>query len=162
MRSRQQIREEVLAYADRGWVSPQVAMAAIQGGTAEKLIQGYELDVARANRIIQAIRQGTVMDMGSWMAKDPLSGETAEQPIYVEGDLKLNGQAWILGGLIVKGKTSVKMNGGATILYSSEAITRALKPLSSVSSTSQSPLPGVCPLTSATRFERATMCGTAT
>lgn len=46
--------------------------------------------------------------------------------IYVEGDLKLNGQAWILGGLIVKGKTTIKMNGGATILYSSEAITRAL------------------------------------
>ena len=46
--------------------------------------------------------------------------------IYVEGDLKLNGQAWILGGVIVKGKTSVKMNGGATILYSSEAISRAL------------------------------------
>lgn len=46
--------------------------------------------------------------------------------IYVEGDLKLNGQAWILGGLIVKGKTTVRMNGGATILYSSEAITRAL------------------------------------
>ena len=46
--------------------------------------------------------------------------------VYVEGDLLLNGQAWILGGLIVKGKSSVKMNGGATILYSSEAITRAL------------------------------------
>lgn len=46
--------------------------------------------------------------------------------IYIEGDLKLNGQAWILGGLIVKGKTTVKMNGGATVLYSSEAITRAL------------------------------------
>jgi Tfp pilus assembly protein PilX len=46
--------------------------------------------------------------------------------IYVEGDLKLNGQAWILGGLIVKGKASVRMNGGATILYSSDAISRAL------------------------------------
>jgi hypothetical protein len=46
--------------------------------------------------------------------------------IYVEGDLTLNGQAWILGGVIVKGRASVRMNGGATILYSSEAITRAL------------------------------------
>lgn len=46
--------------------------------------------------------------------------------VYVEGDLKMNGQAWILGGIIVKGKTRVTQNGGSTILYSSEAITRAL------------------------------------
>ena len=46
--------------------------------------------------------------------------------IYVEGDLKINGQAWVLGGVIVKGKTRVTQNGGSTILYSSEAITRAL------------------------------------
>jgi Tfp pilus assembly protein PilX len=42
--------------------------------------------------------------------------------IYVEGDVKLNGHAWILGGLIVRGKTKVKINGGATVLYSSDAI----------------------------------------
>ena len=46
--------------------------------------------------------------------------------VYIEGDLILNGQAWILGGLIVRGKAKVKMNGGATILYSSEAIMIAL------------------------------------
>ena len=46
--------------------------------------------------------------------------------IYVEGDLKLNGQAWVLGGIVVKGKTQVTQNGGSTILYSSDAITRAL------------------------------------
>jgi hypothetical protein len=43
--------------------------------------------------------------------------------IYVEGDLDINGNCWILGGLIVKGKSVVKIaNGSATILYSSEAI----------------------------------------
>lgn len=46
--------------------------------------------------------------------------------LYVEGDLKLNGQAWILGGVVVRGKTTVKMNGGATILYSADAISQAL------------------------------------
>lgn len=46
--------------------------------------------------------------------------------VYVEGDLKMNGQAWILGGVIVKGKSRVTQNGGSTILYSGEAITRAL------------------------------------
>jgi hypothetical protein len=46
--------------------------------------------------------------------------------IYVEGDLKMNGQAWILGGIIVRGRSSITQNGGATILYSSDAITQAL------------------------------------
>jgi type IV pilus assembly PilX-like protein len=46
--------------------------------------------------------------------------------VYIEGDLKLNGQAWILGGLIVRGKADVTMNGGATVLFSSEAILLAL------------------------------------
>ena len=46
--------------------------------------------------------------------------------IYVEGDLKMNGQAWVLGGIVVKGKSQLTQNGGSTILYSGEAITRAL------------------------------------
>lgn len=88
VKSRQQIRDEILAYADRGWITPQVAMAAIQGGTAEKLIQGYELDVARANRIIQAIRTGNVMDMGTWIVTDAMTGLPTEVPQWMprEGD----------------------------------------------------------------------------
>ena len=46
--------------------------------------------------------------------------------IYVEGDLKMNGQAWILGGLVVRGRSEIRQNGGATILYSGDAISRAL------------------------------------
>jgi Tfp pilus assembly protein PilX len=46
--------------------------------------------------------------------------------VYIEGDLTLNGSAWILGGLVVKGDSEVKMNGGATVLYSSETIMIAL------------------------------------
>jgi hypothetical protein len=46
--------------------------------------------------------------------------------IYVEGDLLWNGQAWVLGGVIVKGKSEIKQTGGSTLLYSSDAITRAL------------------------------------
>jgi hypothetical protein len=43
--------------------------------------------------------------------------------IYAEGDVTINGICWILGGLVVNGKTSVKIaNGSATILYSTEAI----------------------------------------
>jgi hypothetical protein len=42
--------------------------------------------------------------------------------IYVEGDLKINGSCWILGGLIVRGKSTLKANGNCTVLYSSDAI----------------------------------------
>ena len=43
--------------------------------------------------------------------------------IYAEGDVKINGNCWILGGLVVNGKTTVKIaNGSAIILYSSESI----------------------------------------
>jgi hypothetical protein len=47
--------------------------------------------------------------------------------IYVEGDLRINGDCWILGGLIVKGKSQVKIaNGSATILYSSDSIAQSI------------------------------------
>lgn len=54
-RTRQGITEQVLGYADRGWISPQQAMSAIEGGTAERLIESYELDVARAHRVVERI-----------------------------------------------------------------------------------------------------------
>lgn len=54
-RTKQGITQQVMAYADRGWISPQQAMAAIDGGTAEKLIESYELDVARAHRVVERI-----------------------------------------------------------------------------------------------------------
>jgi Tfp pilus assembly protein PilX len=53
-------------------------------------------------------------------------GFTYRGLIYVEGDVKLNGHAWILGGLIVRGKTELKNNGGATTLYSYDAIQESL------------------------------------
>ncbi len=42
--------------------------------------------------------------------------------VYIEGDMKLNGNAWILGAVIAKGKNKIQFNGGATILYSYDAI----------------------------------------
>ena len=52
------------------------------------------------------------------------AGFTWRGLIYVEGDVKINGSAWVLGSLLVKGKTQVKFNGGATILYSYDAISQ--------------------------------------
>lgn len=58
-RTRAAIEARILSYADRGWVSPEAAMAAMNGGTAENLILSYELDVERAGQIIQSIKDGT-------------------------------------------------------------------------------------------------------
>jgi len=47
--------------------------------------------------------------------------------IYCEGDLFINGNCWLLGGLIVNGKTTVKIaNGSAIVLYSTEAVTQKI------------------------------------
>ena len=47
--------------------------------------------------------------------------------IYVEGDITVNGNAWILGGIVCRGKTNIKINGGMTVLYSGDAITQMLQ-----------------------------------
>jgi hypothetical protein len=41
-----------------GYLQPEAAIAALDGGTGEKLIESYELDVARANEVIQQIKAG--------------------------------------------------------------------------------------------------------
>lgn len=57
-RSRKAVLEEVLLFADRGWISPQAAMAAINGGIAERVFQSYVYDYGRANHLIQMIKRG--------------------------------------------------------------------------------------------------------
>jgi hypothetical protein len=54
----QAIEAKIMAFAERGWISPHAAMAAINAGTAENLIDSYERDVARANLIIQKVLEG--------------------------------------------------------------------------------------------------------
>lgn len=56
-RSRTQVTQEAMAFADRGWIGGVEAMAAINGGIADNLYNSWELDVGRANRVMQAIRQ---------------------------------------------------------------------------------------------------------
>lgn len=57
--TQQAVEQRVLAYADRGWISPQQAMAAIDGGYAEDLSDDYELDVGKQRREIdQMIAMG--------------------------------------------------------------------------------------------------------
>lgn len=57
-RSRQAIRDEVLYYANAGWISGPAAMHAISTNSADKLIEDVNLDVARANRVVVALEEG--------------------------------------------------------------------------------------------------------
>jgi Tfp pilus assembly protein PilX len=54
------------------------------------------------------------------------NGFTWRGLIYTEGDIKVNGSAWVLGSVIAKGKSAIKFNGGATVLYSNDAIQQTL------------------------------------
>jgi hypothetical protein len=57
-RTKAQMESKVLAFADRQWITPEQAMAAIDGGYAEDLARSYELDISRAHRIIERIKEG--------------------------------------------------------------------------------------------------------
>jgi hypothetical protein len=59
-----------------GAISPQAAMAAIHGGSAEGLLRSYELDVARANELVQKIRA-----QGVNLLAEPLGPPTLEMPM---------------------------------------------------------------------------------
>lgn len=44
-KTREQISTMVMAYADRGWIDPRVAMSAVESGTAENILDQFDLDV---------------------------------------------------------------------------------------------------------------------
>jgi hypothetical protein len=82
--SKQSIMNKVQFYAQMGWVTGQQAMEAIERGQTDTLTQGYDEDKARINRIIQRIRDGTLMDMPTRPQKvpaiDPATGGPAIDP----------------------------------------------------------------------------------
>lgn len=56
-RSREQIQTMVMAYADRGWIDPRVAMSAVESGTAENILDQFDLDVQWQQREDRAMAQ---------------------------------------------------------------------------------------------------------
>jgi hypothetical protein len=78
VKSRQSVMNEVqwLVTMYPGAISPQAAMAAIHGGSAEGLLKSYELDVARANELVQKIRT-----QGTGLLAEPLGPPTPEMPM---------------------------------------------------------------------------------
>jgi hypothetical protein len=91
--SKAQIMSKVQYYAQMGWVTREQAMAAIEGGMVEKLKEGYDQDVAKVNRIIKRIRDGSVLDMPTRTEMveviDPLGAPQKvpqEVPIWMPND----------------------------------------------------------------------------
>lgn len=63
-----------------GWLSPQDALAALQEGSLDRLTESYWLDKARANEIIQRIRDGSVVNMPARGQTDPVTGQPSTDP----------------------------------------------------------------------------------
>jgi hypothetical protein len=90
VRSRQQITQDTLALADRGFIYPPDRRRAIQGGVTEKLWESWTSDVARANFIIQTIKRGP-RQLFALPDRPPFPGEQPPvdqngQPILVGPD----------------------------------------------------------------------------
>jgi hypothetical protein len=89
--TRESIEAKILAYADRGWISAHEAMAAINAGTAEGLVQSYERDIARANLIIQKVKEGPEVLFNTpprrpFFGEEPgIDEETGEEREYIPG-----------------------------------------------------------------------------
>lgn len=83
--TREAVEGKIMAFAERGWISPHAAMAAINSGTAENLVDSYERDVARANLIIQKILEGPEVLFASperrpFFGEDPGFNEETQLP----------------------------------------------------------------------------------
>jgi hypothetical protein len=88
-RTKAAMEQKVLAFADRGWITSEQAMAAINGGFSGDLVSSYELDVGRATRIIARIKAGEHALYGTpekpapsrlEMQMDPATGQPLMQP----------------------------------------------------------------------------------
>lgn len=96
-RSKRVIEQRVMTYADRGWISPEQAMTAIEQGSAESVIKTLAFDEARAGRIIRRIKEGPeslakapeiptgrlIPDPAAPLVPDPLTGEMVPDPTPV-------------------------------------------------------------------------------
>jgi hypothetical protein len=54
-RTRAAQEAKIMLFADKGWITPERAMSALQGGLADAVIDDFELDIARVHRQIQQL-----------------------------------------------------------------------------------------------------------
>lgn len=79
------MEQKVFAFADRGWITSEQAMQAIQGGYAGDLITSYDLDVGRAERLIARLKAGPEALFGT--PENPAPSRVEMQPDPITGQL---------------------------------------------------------------------------
>jgi hypothetical protein len=86
-RTRDQIKQDIQFWQTiyPGAVPPEAAMAAYYGGISENMMLDFRHDVARANEIVKAIRQGPQALLGRPMQQQMLPNPNAGQPDPVTG-----------------------------------------------------------------------------
>jgi hypothetical protein len=89
-RTKAAMEQKVLAFADRGWITAEQAMSAIEGGYSADLVTSYELDIGRATRIIARIKAGPEALFGtpeqpapSRIEVDSVTGAQTEVPDFM-------------------------------------------------------------------------------
>lgn len=89
-RTRAAMEQKVLAFADRGWITAEQAMAAIEGGYGADLITSYELDIGRITRVIARLKAGPEALYGTpdqpapdRVEIDPLTGAQTDVPDFM-------------------------------------------------------------------------------
>lgn len=90
-RTKVAMEQKVFAYAERGWITPEQAMAAIEGGYAADLVASYDLDIGRVTRIIGRLKQGEDalyftpdgQELPSRVEVNPVTGEQFEVPDFM-------------------------------------------------------------------------------
>lgn len=84
--TRAQVRDMLnwIATTFPGWLNPQDALAALESGNLDRLMTSYWLDVARANTVVQKIRDGSVMSMPPRGTVDPITKQPIIDPMTSE------------------------------------------------------------------------------
>jgi hypothetical protein len=78
-RTKAAMEARLMGYAERGWIHPHQAMAAINGGVAAQLVDRFELDIARQHREIDQL-----IELGKW-APSPAQQRSIEMYGLVGG-----------------------------------------------------------------------------
>jgi hypothetical protein len=79
-RTRAAQEAKIMAFADKGWIAPFQAMAALNGGHADAILDSFELDISKCHRNIEALKaMGRMMGQGP-----PVAGPMDNHQVHVD------------------------------------------------------------------------------
>jgi hypothetical protein len=79
-RTRAAQEAKIMAFADKGWIAPFQAMAALSGGQADSILDSFELDIAKCHRNIEALKlMGQMLGDGP-----PVAGPMDNHQVHID------------------------------------------------------------------------------